>query len=385
MRSTPDARPGRGMNRPVVRPGHRRNQTVPVPPAMLPRGALVLLGCACLVVVVAGLRWVSDLIGPVFLGLMLVVTVSPLTGWLRRRRVPGWLAALATVLVIYAILVALGAALAVSVTELIDLMPTYAQQFSDLRDAIVNGLGSLGVSTEQARTAVGAANPESVLHAIGWLFGGLAAVLSNTLFLAAVLLFMCLDAVEFPARLRIVVGERPQVVAALRSFAGGTRRYLVVCTVFGLIVAVFDTLLLWALGVPLPLLWGLLSFITNYIPNIGFVIGVIPPALLGLLQGGPQLMITVIVLYCLVNFIIQSVIQPKVVGDAVGLSTTISFLALIFWAWVLGGLGALLAIPLTLLAKGLLVDIDPSTRWMNVLLADSPAQDEAPAAPAPRP
>ncbi|GAA4600528.1 AI-2E family transporter [Actinoplanes octamycinicus] len=352
---------------------------------MLPRGALVLLGCACLVVVVAGLRWVADLIGPVFLGLMLVVTVSPLTGWLRSRRVPGWLAALVTVLVIYAILAALGGALAISITKLIDLMPTYADQFSDLRTDIVNGLSSLGVSTQQVETAVKGANPDSVLHAIGWLFGGLASVLSDTVFLVAVLLFMCLDAVEFPARLRAVVGERPQVVAALRSFAGGTRRYLVVCTVFGLIVAVFDTLLLWALDVPLPLLWGLLSFITNYIPNIGFVIGVIPPALLGLLQGGPELMITVIVLYCLVNFIIQSVIQPKVVGDAVGLSTTISFLALIFWAWVLGGLGALLAIPLTLLAKGLLVDIDPSTRWMNVLLSDSPAQDEAAATPAPQP
>ncbi|BCJ45751.1 AI-2E family transporter [Actinoplanes ianthinogenes] len=368
-----------------MRPGHRRNGTAPTPAAMLPRGVLVLLGFACLVVVVAGLRWVSDLVGPVFLGLMLVVTVSPLTDWLRRRKVPGWLAALATVLVIYAILVALGGALVLSIAELVDLMPTYAQQFSELRDSIVSGLGTLGVSADQVRSAVEGANPTSVVDAIAWLFGSLASVFTNTLFLAAVVLFMCLDAVEFPARLRIVVGERPQVVSALRSFASGTRRYLVVCTVFGLIVAVFDTLLLWALDVPLPLLWGLLSFITNYIPNIGFVIGVIPPALLGLLQGGPELMITVIVLYCLVNFIIQSVIQPKVVGDAVGLSTTISFLALIFWAWVLGGLGALLAIPLTLLAKGLLVDIDPSTRWMNVLLSDSPAQDEAPATPAPQP
>jgi AI-2 transport protein TqsA len=350
---------------------------------MLPRGVLVLLGFACLVVVVAGLRWVADLIGPVFLGLMLVVTVSPLTDWLRRRRVPAWLAALATLLVVYLILAVLGGALVVSVAKLIDLMPQYQQQFTDLRADLISGLSNLGISTDQVHDAVAGANPSSVVHAIGWLFGGLAAALGNTVFLVALLLFMCLDAVNFPARLRAVVGERPQVVEALGSFAQGTRRYLVVCTVFGLIVAVCDTVLLWALDVPLPVLWGVLAFITNYIPNIGFVIGVIPPALLGLLQGGPELMITVLVLYCVVNFIIQSVIQPKVVGDAVGLSATVSFLALIFWAWVLGGLGALLAIPLTLLAKGLLVDIDPSTRWMNVLLSDSPVQDEAPAAPAP--
>lgn len=355
----------------------------PAPAAVLPRGVLVLLGCACLVIVVAGLRWVADLVGPVFLGLMLVVTVSPMTVWLRRRGTPGWLAAVATVLVIYLILFALGGALAVSVARLVDLMPQYQEQFANLRDDLVSGLGTLGVGQEQLRAAVAGADGSTVVHLVGSVFGGVAGLLSNAVFVIAVLLFMCLDAVDFPARLTGVVGERPQVVEALRSFAQGTRRYLVVCTVFGLIVAVFDTLLLWALGVPLPLLWGLLSFITNYIPNIGFIIGVIPPALLGLLQGGPELMLTVIVLYCLVNFIIQSVIQPKVVGDAVGLSATVSFLALIFWAWVLGGLGALLAIPLTLLAKGLLVDIDPSIRWMNVLLSDSPAPSSAPGSPLP--
>ncbi|WP_221321230.1 AI-2E family transporter [Actinoplanes sp. L3-i22] len=371
MRSAPEARPG------SPRP------SAFAPAAVLPRGVLVLLGCACLVIVVAGLRWVADLVGPVFLGLMLVVTVSPLTEWLRRRRTPGWLAAVATVLVIYLILAALGGALVVSVARLIDLMPQYQAQFANLREDVVSGLGTLGISAEQVRSAVSGVDSGAVAHVLGSLAGGLAGLLSNTVFVVAVLLFMCLDAVGFPARLNSIVGERPQVVAALGSFARGTRRYLVVCTVFGLIVATFDTLLLWALGVPLPLLWGLLSFITNYIPNIGFVIGVIPPALLGLLQGGPELMLTVIVLYCLVNFVIQSVIQPKVVGDAVGLSATVSFLALIFWAWVLGGLGALLAIPLTLLAKGLLVDIDPGTRWMNVLLSDSPVPDGLSDSPVP--
>jgi AI-2 transport protein TqsA len=152
--------------------------------------------------------------------------------------------------------------------------------------------------------------------------------------------------------------------------------------VFGLIVAVVDTVMLWALGVPLPLLWGLLSFITNYIPNIGFIIGLVPPALLALLEGGVEQMTMVIVLYCVVNFVIQSVIQPKVVGDAVGLSATVSFLSLVFWTWVLGPLGALLAIPLSLLTKGLLVDIDPTTRWINPLISASNADDDPAAAPA---
>jgi AI-2 transport protein TqsA len=351
-------------------------------PAVLPRGVLVLLGTASLVVVVAGMRAVAELVGPVFLALMLTVTVAPLTGGLRRRGAPVWLAATATITTVYVGLFALGGALAVSVTRLIDLLPEYQDRFTQLRDDLAAGLSGLGMDVEQLRAAMSDVDAGSFVRVIEVFFGGLAGALGNSVFLLAVLLFLCLDAVNFPARLKEVVTERPQVVAALHMFASGTRRYLLVTTVFGLIVAVFDTALLWWLGIPLPLLWGLLSFITNYIPNIGFIVGVIPPALLGLLEGGPDLMMWVILLYCVVNFIIQSVIQPKIVGDAVGLSATVTFLSLIFWGWVLGALGALLAIPLTLLAKGMLIDVDPSTRWLNGLLAGGPpARDEVPDEP----
>jgi predicted PurR-regulated permease PerM len=95
-------------------------------------------------------------------------------------------------------------------------------------------------------------------------------------------------------------------------------------------------------------------------------------------------MVTVIVLYCAVNFVIQSVIQPKIVGNAVGLSATVSFLSLVFWTWVLGPLGALLAIPLSLLTKGLLVDIDPSTRWIDPLISAGGTGDARSGADAPR-
>ncbi|SHN45134.1 Predicted PurR-regulated permease PerM [Cryptosporangium aurantiacum] len=330
---------------------------------------IVLLGAACAVVVVAGLRGLASIAGPVFLALMLAVTASPLTGWLRRRGVPVWLALATTVAVVYAVLTALGGALVVSVARLIDLMPEYQAQFADLRADLLRQLEGLGISDEQLRTALESVDAGSAVRLIEGLVGSIAGVLSNAVFLLAVLFFMCLETATFPARLGSVATDRPEVVGALRNFAQGTRRYLLVSTIFGLIVAVLDTSLLWALGVPLPVLWGLLSFITNYIPNIGFVIGLIPPALLGLLQGGVDLMLTVIVLYCVVNFVIQSVIQPKIVGDAVGLSATVSFLSLVFWAWVLGGLGALLAIPLTLLAKGLLVDLDPNSRWIGTLLS----------------
>lgn len=336
---------------------------------VLPRGLIVLLGLAGAVVAVAGIRSVSDILGPVFLALMLTVTASPLVTWLRRHGAPVWAAAAALVATVYLVLLGLGGTLMLSVARLVELIGQYQSQFTQLRADVARMLGGAGVDTEHVRDVAGLIQPGSVADLLQAMLGGVLGVLSNGFFLLAVLLFLCLDAVHFPARLAEASEHRPEVVGALRSFAQGTRRYLLVSTVFGAIVAVIDTLMLWALGVPLPLLWGVLAFITNYIPNIGFIVGLIPPALLALLEGGPQQMVTVVVLYCAVNFVIQSVIQPKVVGDAVGLSATMSFLSLVFWSWTLGPLGALLAIPLSLLAKGLLVDIDPATRWIDPLIS----------------
>jgi AI-2E family transporter len=106
----------------------------------------------------------------------------------------------------------------------------------------------------------------------------------------------------------------------------------------------------------------------------------IPPAILALLQDGVTKMLWVIVLYSVINFVVQSLIQPKFVGDAVGLSVTLTFLSLVFWSWVMGALGAILAIPLTLLTKALLIDIDPNVRWVNQLItsgAGPPDEDSA--------
>ena len=191
------------------------------------------------------------------------------------------------------------------------------------------------------------------------LLASISGLASNFVFLLALLLFLGVESGGASDRLASIAVDRPRITEALAHFAWGTRQYLLVTTVFGLIVAVLDWIALAILGIPLATTWALLSFITNYIPNVGFIIGVVPPALLGLLTGGPQLMLIVIVVYCVLNFVVQSIIQPRFIGDAVGLSVTVTFVALVFWAWLIGPLGAILAIPLTLLSKALLVDVDP--------------------------
>jgi len=349
-----------------------------VPSSPLPRGLIVLLSVAAAVVTVAGLKAFSSILGPVFLALMLTVAVHPLMGRLRGRGVPVWLATLLTLLATFAVVIALAAALALSVARLATLLPSYQDRFAALLGDVDALLASLGVGHEQVRAALSQIDLGTIAGLVGDVLVGLTGAFSDLVFILALLLFMGIDAARFGRGVRSLTGERPGIVTALETFARGTRSYLVVTTVFGLIVAVADTIAVWALGIPLPLLWGLLAFITNYIPNIGFIIGLAPPAILGLLEGGPKLMVIVIVVYCVINFVIQSVIQPKYVGDAVDLSLTLTFLSLVFWGWVVGPLGALLAIPLTLLTKALLVDIDPGTRWVSRLLTSSAVADVPP-------
>ena len=186
------------------------------------------------------------------------------------------------------------------------------------------------------------------------------------------LVFLAIESGGFGRRLALIAAERPHLPIAMGLFVRGTRSYLLVSTVFGAIVAIGDGIGLAVIGVPAAALWGVLSFITNYVPNIGFVLGLVPPALLGLLAGGWGELLAIVILYAVLNFVVQTLIQPRFVGDSVGLSMTVTFIALLFWGWAMGALGALLAIPLTLLVKALLVDIDPRGHWLDVILREEP-------------
>ncbi|MEU0539062.1 AI-2E family transporter [Nocardia sp. NPDC005978] len=346
-------------------------------PWSIPRGLIVLLAAASAVIAVAGIKVFASIVGPVFLALMLAITVQPIQNWARRRGLPAWLGMVLALLASYAIVLGLLAVLVVSAAQLATQLPDYSGRFDDLLDGVRSLLSGWGVGKDQIQDLLSGLDFGQLIALLESALRSMAGVLSNLVFVLALLLFMSFDGMSFRSRVTAVERVRPDIAYALRTFASGTRQYLLVSTVFGLIVAVLDGAALWWMGVPLPLLWAVLSFITNFIPNIGFVVGVIPPALMALLEGGPRLMLWVIVVYCVINFVIQSVIQPKFVGDAVGLSVTVTFLSLIFWTWVLGALGALLAIPLTLLVRALLLDIDPTTRWVSALIGSSPPELEA--------
>jgi predicted PurR-regulated permease PerM len=332
-------------------------------------GVLVFAG---LVIACAGLKQVSGIVGPLFLVLTLVITVHPLRVALVRRGAPAAVASVAALLTMYALLVAVLGSVVWSITKLVEILPTYSSAFTALYQKGLSQLDTLGLSTATLQKAVSSVNLSSFSGVAQNLLSGIQSGLSLLVLMLALVVFLAFDAAGIDDRIALIRAQRPRIAAALVDFSQSVRRYWVVTTVFGFVVAVLDVVSLLIIGVPLALTWGVLAFVTNYIPNVGFVLGLIPPTLVALLDGGAGSALAVLIVYVAVNVIVQTLIQPRFTGDAVGITSTVAFLSLIFWAFVLGALGALLAVPATLLVKALLVDHSVSGSWFGALINSTP-------------
>jgi AI-2 transport protein TqsA len=347
----------------------------------LPRGLIILLGVAAALVAALGMRQFSAILGPVFLALVLSIAVHPVRRFADRHRWPAWLGMILSLLAVYGIVVGLFAILVIAGIQFATLLQDYAPQFQAFLQQVAQLLESVGVSQQRLQELAQDVSPSRLVSFAGSVLGGLAGVLSDVFFLIVLLFFTVVDAGDFASKLERISARGQRLADAFRQFAHGSRQYLAVATIFGAIVATCDVIALWILDIRYAWLWGLLAFITNYIPNIGFIIGLLPPTIIALLDKDVLTAVIVVVVYCVLNFVIQTIIQPRVVGVTVGLSATLSFLSLIVWATILGASGAFLAIPLSLFVKSLFVDVDPEHDWLNPLLSSGGQPREKVATP----
>lgn len=335
----------------------------------LPRYVLVTVGIAALAVMIMVVRELQSIIAPVFLALNLVLIVHPLQTCLVRLRVPRFAAAMVTVLAVLALLTAFFALTGWSIAQLVLVLPSYTEKMLAIVQEAAQWLATMGLTPTFIEDQLAAIDANSIAGAAGAVFSNVSIVIALLTTVVMAVFFVAMDSMSFGQRIQATAAVRPRLATAMTSFGHGVRSYWIVATIFGLIVAVLDIIALEIIGVPLALVWGVLAFLTNYIPNVGFVIGLVPPALLALVDQGWMAALWVVIAFSALNFVIQSIIQPKFTGESVGVTPFVSFLSLLFWYWVLGALGALLALPATLLLKALLVDADPRARWVNNLIA----------------
>ncbi|WP_259358868.1 AI-2E family transporter [Brevibacterium sediminis] len=351
-----------------ARPWHAR------PPARALMIAVTLAGLAYALMFFRGLQ---DIVAPVFLALNFYIVVYPVQRLLTRIKVPRAIGACISVVLVLCMIFAFFGLTAWSVAELVILIPSYSNELVATYQSTLALLSDIGVTSSVIQQQLSAFDVRSVLDAVYPLLTNLSSVAGLLTTVIMAVFFVAMDSMGIDKRMAMLLDVKPSLSASIGDFASGVRRYWVVATVFGLIVAFLDVIALAIIDVPLIWVWGVLAFLTNYIPNIGFVIGLVPPALLALVDSGWQSALWVVIAYSVLNFVIQAIIQPKFTGESVGVTPLISFLSLLFWVWILGWLGALLALPATLLIKALLVDADPRARWVNILLASDPRTGRA--------
>ncbi|MGO1384812.1 MAG: AI-2E family transporter [Arachnia sp.] len=333
-------------------------------------GVVIAIGATALSIWL--LREFSSVVAPIFLGANLLIAAYPVYTLLLRIKVPRVIAAIATGLTVLLVLLLGVAALVWSGTSMVSKLTSYSDQFTGLYQDTIAFVARFGFDETELLDQLTSISPSNVLSVVQGIVGQISSASSLILVVLVILVFMVMDLPSMAERMKLTNRLHPAFTDNLETFISGIRRYWLVTTIFGVIVAVLDGLALVILGVSLPVVWAVLSLITNYIPNIGFVIGLVPPALLALVEQGPVTALLVVLIYSVLNFVLQSIVQPKFTGDAVGITPTVSFISLLLWAAVFGPLGALIALPFTLMIKAMLIDNDPQTRWVNVMIAARP-------------
>jgi predicted PurR-regulated permease PerM len=192
-------------------------------------------------------------------------------------------------------------------------------------------------------------------------------VLANAFLILLTVIFMLLEASSLPAKLNAALDAPESSLARLRTVLENINRYMILKTIMSLFTGVIIWLWLWILGVDFPVLWGVVAFLLNYVPTIGSIIAAIPAVLLALIQLGPETGFWVALGYLAVNTLVGNIIEPRFMGQGLGLSTLVVFVSLVFWGWAFGSVGMFLSVPLTMALK-IALDASPHTRPIAIIL-----------------
>lgn len=329
----------------------------------------VVVTLGMLVIIFAGIRASADLVVPFILALFLAVILHPLVKFLQRRGIPQVLA----VLLLTSIIVLAGVLL---LTSLVGMLNDFARTLPQYRLIMTERLRDLQHLAVQAGIpfsfyeGMALADPNAVINLVSRLLTQLSGTVSDLFLLLMTVVFMLLEVPLLTRKLPQIMRSPLAGNAAIQQALNSVSHYLILKTAISLLTGGIVWLMLWLLDVRFALLWGVLAFALNYIPNIGSVIAAVPPVLQVLIFNGSWVGIVVICGYLLINLLIGNMLEPRLMGRGLGLSTLVVFLSLIFWGWLLGVVGMLLSVPLTIVVK-IALEQTQGGRTFALLLSDS--------------
>jgi predicted PurR-regulated permease PerM len=329
-------------------------------------GARFIVIVAAFVVILWGISQAQSVMLLSLVSVFLAIIGTPPVLWLQRKHIPSVIAVLLVVAGMIALLLIIGVIVGTSINSFSDTLPFYQGRIQEQASALKGMLASRGIEIPDT-LLLKYVNPEAVMSVSVGMLAGMGSALSNIVIILLIVSFILLEASSFPFKLRAALGDTHAAFPKITELVDDIKRYVVIQTLISLIAGTLIGVWLYILGVDFPVLWGFVAFLLNYVPNLGAVIAAVPAVLLALVQLGMGHATLAAAGYLTVFFILGNVVQPRLMGRKFGLSPLIVFLSLIYWGSLLGLIGMVLSIPITMILK-LALESSESTRWVAVLL-----------------
>jgi predicted PurR-regulated permease PerM len=364
-------------------------------------GTRFLLASAAVIVILAGLKAAQTLVSPFLLAVFFALVLTPPLRWLKQKGLSDAVALITLSAIVFLFGIGIIFIFSSSLTNFADRLPTYREKATagvTMLDGWINtaiekfeqveeSLPKLPVQQDiqqniQEETINESETPPrnrfSLLNIVqmdtmvGYVQLGVKELLNFATvssLIAVMVIFMLIEASRLPEKVREAFGGRDLSNEYFKKIAADTWNYTKIKTIVSLLTGLVTAAGLWFLGVEYALLWGILMFFLNYIPNIGSMIASIPPILLALVDQGATTAAAVTVWVILVNTAFGYGVEPRYLEEGLGISSLVVLLSLIFWGWLLGPIGMFLSAPLTMVLK-IILQNDPKTHWIAVLLSN---------------
>jgi len=326
----------------------------------------LLLTAASFVIVVAGMRAAEPILVPLLIaGFLAIISTSPVF-WLREKGIPAPAAVFFVILGVLSLGLGFILIIGTSLEDFSDAIPRYQTRLTQEMGPLLHWIQEMGFQLNED-LLLKSIDPGASMRLVGRMLSGLGGILTNSFLIILTVIFILLEASSFQQKVRAAFGDPKGTFAQFNKITDAVNNYLAIKTLVSLGTGIIVAIWVAILGIDFPVIWGLLAFLLNFIPNLGSIIAAVPPVLLGYIQFGIGRALLVGVGFGVVNLLFGNVVEPKLLGRKLGLSTLVVFLSLVFWGWVWGPVGMLLSVPMTMVVK-IALESSPSTHWISILL-----------------
>ncbi|KGK00128.1 AI-2E family transporter [Thalassotalea sp. ND16A] len=334
----------------------------------------VLIILASLVIIMAGIKTASNLLIPFLLSLFIAIICNPVINKAEEYKVPKAIAVFFVIALFVVVGMSLASLIGNSLTELSALMPGYRAQLTNDFAGLIDKLADYNIKLE-SKILMQYLDPAAAMGFAANMLSSFGNIMANLFLILITVVFMLFEASSIPAKLHLALKDPQMKMQQIDKFLSSVNKYIAIKTWVSIATGCLVSLMLWIIGLDFFLLWGVLAFLLNYIPNIGSIIAAVPAVLLALLQLNPAAALAIAAGFMLINTVMGNVVEPRYLGKGLGLSTLVVFLSLIFWGWLLGTVGMLLSVPLTMIIK-IALESSAEAKWFSMMLGDESEAEE---------